>query len=199
MNHFDAVPKSLYKNAALVYKSIIQKLSFLKEVKVMMDPSPVSCGVKPYRKVTDMVLLLIILPYLLSLINLSFAQHWKIHFFPAGIILASVVFGAGGGLLAGLTGSLYSALVLGNPYLLAGNALFGLLCGIFYKKIGKIIPAVLLAYVLQLPWLIISDYYFVHLPAEFIARLAIVLFLGNVFWAALIQTGLHPVKKLFSC
>lgn len=165
----------------------------------MIDTSPVSCGVKPYRKVTDMVLLLIVLPFLLSLINLSFAQYGKIHFFSAGIILASVVFGAGGGMLAGLTGSLYSALMLGNPYLLSGNALFGLLCGIFYRKTGKIIPAVLLAYVIQLPWLIISDFYLVHLPAEFIVRLVIVLFLGNVFWAALIQTGLHPIKKLFPC
>jgi uncharacterized membrane protein len=168
-------------------------------VKIVINFSPVSCEVKPYRKAADVILLLIILPCLLSLINLNFAQNWKIHFFSAAIILAAVVFGAGGGLLAGLTGSLYSALFLGNPYILVGNALFGLLAGVFYKKTGKIIPAVLLAYLGQLPWLILSDYYFVHLPAIFIAKLAIVLFLTNAFWAALIHLSLNPIKKLFSC
>lgn len=165
----------------------------------MINSSPVSCEVKPYRRVADVFLLLIILPCLLSLINLSFAQDWKIHFFSAAIILAAVVFGAGGGLLAGLTGSLYSALFLGNPYILVGNALFGMLTGVFYKKNGKIIPAVLLAYLCQLPWLILSDCYFVHLPAIFIAKLAIVLFLTNALWAALIHLGINPIKKIFSC
>ena len=165
----------------------------------MINSSSASCEVKPYRKIADYFLLLIILPCSLSLINLSFAQDWKIHFFSATIILAAVVFGAGGGLLAGLTGSLYSALFLGNPYILVGNALFGVLSGVFYKKNGKIIPAVMLAYLCQLPWLILSDYYFVHLPAIFIAKLAIVLFLTNTLWAALIHLGINPIKKQFSC
>ena len=165
----------------------------------MINSSPASCDVKSYRKIADVLLLLIILPCLLSLINLSFAQDWKIHFFSAAIILAAVVFGAGGGLLAGLTGSLYSALFLGNPYILVGNALFGLLSGVFYKKTGEIIPTVLLAYLCQLPWLILSDYYFVHLPAIFIAKLVIVLFQTNALWAALIHLGLNPIKKIFSC
>ena len=165
----------------------------------MINSSSASCEVKPYRKIADYFLLLIILPCSLSLINLSFAQDWKIYFFSAAIILAAVIFGAVGGLLAGLTGSLYSALFLGNPYILVGNALFGVLSGVFYKKNGKIIPAVMLAYLCQLPWLILSDYYFVHLPAIFIAKLAIVLFLTNTLWAALIHLGINPIKKQFSC
>jgi hypothetical protein len=165
----------------------------------MINSSPVSCEVKTYRKIADVLLLLIILPCVFSLINLSFAQDWKIHFFSAAIILAAVVFGAGGGLLAGLAGSLYSALLLGNPYILVGNALFGVLSGVFYKKNGKIIPAVMLAYLCQLPWLILSDYYLVHLPAIFIAKLVIVLFLTNTLWAVLIHLGINPIKKLFSC
>ncbi|PKN10508.1 MAG: hypothetical protein CVU72_00985, partial [Deltaproteobacteria bacterium HGW-Deltaproteobacteria-7] len=76
--------------------------------------------------------LLIVLPFLLSLININFAQSWKLHFFPAAVILAAMVFGAGGGVVAGISGSLYSAVILGNPYLILGNALFGLLTGVFY-------------------------------------------------------------------
>ncbi|MCX5848593.1 MAG: hypothetical protein NTW65_04010 [Deltaproteobacteria bacterium] len=129
------------------------------------------------------------------MINLTFAQSWKVHFFPAAIILAALIFGATGGLIAGVAGSLYSALLLGNPYLIVGNALFGLLTGIFYKRTNKIILSVLLAFVCELPWLIITDYYFVNLPAEFIAKLVVVLFLANVLWAALMHSFNKPLRK----
>ncbi|KFO66388.1 hypothetical protein ER57_17790 [Smithella sp. SCADC] len=56
----------------------------------------------------------------------------------------------------------------------------------------NVVAAVMLAYLCELPWLILSDYYFVHLPA-------IVLFLTNTLWAALIHLGINPIKKLFSC
>lgn len=46
-----------------------------------------------------------------------------------------------------------------------------------------------------LPWLIVSDYFFVGLPAGFIVRLVVVLFLGNILWALLIQMGMKPIKK----
>ncbi|HCS77182.1 MAG TPA: hypothetical protein DIW05_05590, partial [Syntrophaceae bacterium] len=139
--------------------------------------------------------LLILLPCLLSLMNVTFAQSWKIHFFPAAIFLAAVSFGPAGGLIAGVTGSLYSAFFLGNPYLMAGNAILGVMTGVFYKKTGKIIPSVMLAFVCQLPWLVASDYYLMKLSAEFIAGLALVLFLGNLLWALLIDLTMKPVKK----
>jgi len=53
----------------------------------------------------------------------------------------------------------------------------------------------LLAYACQLPWLIASDYFFVGLPAAFIARLAVVLLLGNFLWALLIHLGMKPIQK----
>ena len=164
----------------------------------MLQSSSAVNGVKFYRRVAVALTLLIILPYMLSLINLTFAQSWKIHFFPAAIILAALIFGATGGLIAGIGGSLYSALLLGNPYLIVGNALFGLFTGIFYNKTNKIIPSVGLAFICELPWLIISDYYFMRLSMEFIAQLVVVLLLANVFWAALIQLINKPLRK-FLC
>jgi uncharacterized membrane protein len=152
--------------------------------------------VKSYRRVTIAFALLVVLPCLLSLVNLTFAQSWKIHFFPAAIILAALIFGAAGGLVAGIAGSLYFALFLGNPYLIVGNALFGLLTGVFYKKTNKIILSVLLAFAGELPWLIITDYYLINLQAIFITRLVVVLFLANVFWAALIHLNIKPLRKL---
>lgn len=151
-----------------------------------------------FLRIAQIATLLIVLPFLLSLININFAQSWKLHFFPAAVILAAIVFGAKGGLVAGLSGSLYSAILLGNPYLIIGNALFGLLTGVFYRKNGKIVPAVLMAYACELPWLIWSDYYLAHLSADFIARLVMVLLLSNLLWASLINMGIVPVKKLFN-
>ena len=161
----------------------------------MTHPSLTITGIKTYRRAAQAFGLLVLLPCLLSLVNVSFAQNWKIHFFPAAIFLAAVSFGPAGGLLAGVTGSLYSAIWMGNPYLLAGNAILGLMTGLFFRKTSGIIPSVLLAYACQLPWLIVSDYFFVGLPAEFIARLAVVLLLGNLFWALLIHLSMKPIKK----
>ncbi len=161
----------------------------------MTSPSLTITSVKPYRRAALAIVLLVLLPCLLSLVNVSFAQNWKIHFFPAAIFLAAVSFGPAGGLIAGVTGSFYSALWLGNPYLMAGNAILGLMTGLFFRKTSSIIPSVLLAYACQLPWLIASDYFFVGLPAAFIARLAVVLLLGNFLWALLIHLGMKPIQK----
>jgi hypothetical protein len=153
-------------------------------------------GVKSYYKAISAFSLLVLLPFLLSLINITFAESWKIHFFPAAIILAAIVFGAIGGIIAGISGSLYSALFLGNPYILVGNALFGLLIAVFYKKSNKIVPSVLLAYLCELPWLILTDYYLVHLPAVFVAKLVVVLLLANILWAVLINISIKQIRKL---
>lgn len=162
----------------------------------MINSSLAANGVKLNRRATIAFALLVLLPLTLSLIDLTFVQNWKVHFFPAAIILAALIFGATGGVIAGVAGSLYSALLLGNPYLIVGNALFGLLTGIFYKKTNKIILSVLMAFICELPWLIITDYYFMHLPSGFIAKLVVVLFLANVLWSALIQLINKPLRKL---
>ncbi|HPD56582.1 MAG TPA: hypothetical protein P5294_01435 [Smithellaceae bacterium] len=154
-------------------------------------------GINTYRKAISAFVLLFALPILLSVINITFAESWKIHFFPAAVILAAVILGLPGGIVAGISGSLYTALFLGNPYVLVGNALFGAMAALFYKKTGKVILSVLLAYMIQLPWLILTDYYLAGLSADFIARLVVVLLLGNVLWAALIQANIVPLRKLF--
>lgn len=160
-------------------------------------PLTAESNVALYRKAASVFTLLVLLPCLFSLINIPFAQSWKLHFFPAAIILAAIVFGATGGVVAGISGSLYSALFLGNPYIIVGNALLGLLIAVFYKKNENIILCVLLAYACELPWLILTDYYFVHLSAEFIAKLVIVLLLANILWAVLIQINIKHIRKLF--
>lgn len=153
-------------------------------------------GVNIYRRIGIALTVMVILLFLLSLINLTFAQNWKVHFFPAAIIGYALILGAAGGLVAGIVGSLYSALLLGNPYLIAGNALFGFLTGVFYKQTHKIILSVVLAFICELPWLMVSDYYFMRLPAEFIIRLVVVLSLTNMLWASLIRFLHQPLRRL---
>ncbi len=149
-----------------------------------------------YRKAVSVLTILILLPFLLSLINISFAQSWKLHFFPAAIILAAVFYGVTGGFVAGISGSLYTALFLGNPYIIAGNVIFGMLAALFYKKSENLVLSAILACICQLPWLILTDYYLVHLSAEFIARLVVVLLIANIFWAVLISINLKHIRKL---
>ena len=161
----------------------------------MTNTTMTLAGVKSYRRAALAFGLLVLLPCFLSLVNVTFAQSWKIHFFPAAIFLAAISFGPAGGMIAGVTGSLYSAILLGNPYLIVGNALMGFLTGVFFRKTSKIIPSAMLAFACQLPWLIVSDYYFVGLPAMFIAKLAVVLFLGNLLWALLTSLGMKPIRK----
>ena len=158
----------------------------------------IQSNAKYYRKAISIFFVLILLPLSLSLINITFAESWKIHFFPAAVILAAIVFGPAGGVIAGISGSIYTALFLGNPYIIVGNALFGLLTAIFYKKTGKVVFSALLAYVCELPWLILTDYYLAHLTADFIAKLVIVLFLGNLLWATIIELSIKPIRKLFN-
>jgi len=161
----------------------------------MANSSLTITSLKSYRRAGLAFGLLVLLPCLLSLINVTFAESWRIHFFPAAIFLAALSFGPAGGLIAGVTGSLYSAFLTGNPYLIAGNALLGFMAGVFFRKTGKMVWAALLAFACQLPWLIVSDYFFVHLPAAFIAKLVLVLFLGNLLWALLIDLAMKPIKK----
>jgi hypothetical protein len=161
----------------------------------MINPSLSAPGVLSRRRIAQAFGLLVLLPCILSLINVTFAESWKLHFFPAAIFLAAISFGPAGGLAAGVTGSLYSAVFIGNPYLLAGNAILGLMTGVIFRKTSKIIPSVLIAFACQLPWLIVSDYYWMGLSAGFIARLVVVLFLGNLLWALLIAMGMKQVRK----
>lgn len=147
------------------------------------------------RKFAVTITLLLIFPFVLSMINLEFAQHWKVHFFPAAIILAALIFGAAGGLLAGVAGSLYTAMLLGNPYLIVGNAILGFLTGFFYKKTNKLMLSVILAFLCQLPWLIVTDYYFMNLSVAFITKLIVVLLLADILWAAVIQLMNKPLRR----
>ena len=91
--------------------------------------------------------------------------------------------------------SFYSALIMSNPYILVGNAILGLFVGLFFRYGLNVVISVLLAYLVQLPWLIVTDYYFVGLSVVFIRGLVIALFVSNMIWAVVAHYSLKPIRK----
>ncbi len=144
--------------------------------------SQISFDIKWNRKNLILFLSLIVLPNLLGLFNLSTPWGFKIHFFQLAIFIAAAIYGPKGGALSGLVGSIYSAIIMSNPYLLVGNVILGFFVGLFVRLKLPLLLAVLFAYCLQLPWLIITDYYLVHLEMRFIIGLILSLAASNIIW-----------------
>lgn len=155
-----------------------------------------SFNIKWSYKTISLFFILLILPNFLGMINLATPWGFKIHFFQLAIFIAALIYGPKGGALAGLVGSTYSALIMNNPYIMIGNVILGFFAGLFNKFEWNIIIVVLLAYGIQLPWLIISDYYLMHLPPTFINGLIISLAVSNIIWAIVASYTIKPIKKL---
>ena len=67
--------------------------------------------------------------------------------------------------------------------------------GLFAKYGLHAVISVMLAFLIQLPWLVITDYYFVHLPAGFIISLVIALTVSNLIWALIAHRIATPLKN----
>lgn len=157
-----------------------------------------SFDVKWNFRTISLFLFLLLLPNFLGLINLPTVFGFKIHFFQLAVFLATLIYGPSGGLLSGLIGSAYPALIMHNPYIIGGNAILGFFVGLFVRYRIATIFAVWLAFLIQLPWLIITDYYFMHLPVAFITALIFALAISNTIWAIIAHYAAKPIKKSFS-
>jgi hypothetical protein len=153
-----------------------------------------STGLEWNLRTISVFLLLVFLPNLLGMINIS-AAGFKIHFFQLAVILAAAVYGPVGGLAAGLVGSINSAMIMHNPYLIVGNMILGLFAGLFIRKGFNAVQAVLLAFAIQLPWLIVTDLYLVHLPISIITSIIIALLISNTIWSVVVHYSAKQVKK----
>ena len=151
-----------------------------------------------YKNISFFIVLLA-LPNLLGSINLSTPFGFKIHFFQLAVFLAAAIYGPYAGLMSGLFGSVYSAFVMHNPYIIIGNAILGFFAGLFIRYGFNTIIAVALAYVIQLPWLVLSDYYLAGLSFVFIYKLVIALTISNMLWAVIAHYTAKPLKKALRC
>jgi uncharacterized membrane protein len=139
---------------------------------------------------------IILLPNLLSVFNIPTSYGFNIHFFQLAIILAAILYGPTGGMISGLVGSIYSAVMMNNPYLIVGNIILGLCVGLFVRYKWNTIAAVLTAFAIELPWLIGTDYYLMHMPIMIIMTLIGALFLSNLIWAVVAHYSSKPLKNL---
>ncbi len=151
------------------------------------------------EKTIGVLIGLALLPNLLGMINLATPWGFKIHVFQAAIFLAALLLGRWAGLIAGLGGSLYVAAALSNPFILFGNALLGFFTGHFTEKGFRPVVAVMLAFAIQLPWLVVTDHLFMGLSWSFIGALVLSLAVSNLVWAVAAAWAAGPLKRLLGC
>ncbi len=114
----------------------------------------------------------------------------KIHFMQLPIILSGLALGPWVGGLVGFTGAAAMAfnLVPTNPYILLGNAILGFFTGLFYLYLGKmkvrpIIPqvtSVLGAYIVQAPYVYVTDVYLMRMPQSLVLTILLKLLLEDI-------------------
>lgn len=150
------------------------------------------------HKTVSFLIFLIIFPNLLGMVNVSTVAGFKIHTFQIAIIMAALLYGPKGGALAGLIGSTYSAIALANPYIAVGNGILGFFVGLFSRYGYNTVLAVFMAFSIQIPWLILTDYYLVNLPMNFIILLLFALAVSNLIWAAVAHFSKDRIKSLLT-
>ncbi|MFA6436040.1 MAG: hypothetical protein WCW30_02800 [Candidatus Gracilibacteria bacterium] len=111
------------------------------------------------------------------------------------IFLAAYFYGAKGGLLSGTIGSFYSAWMMHNPYILIGNAILGFFVGLFIQYNVGLFWSILLAYCIQLPWLVLTDYFLIHMPLPVLEKLILSLCLSNMIWGLTTKMMIKPIKN----
>jgi len=79
-----------------------------------------------------------------------------IHFFQLAIFLCGILAGPYAGLLSGAVGSLYMS-VTKIPFVVGGIAILGFSVGLFAKKVRPVFAG-LLAWLVQAPYVLVTDY-----------------------------------------
>ncbi len=122
----------------------------------------------------------------------------RIHFFQYLIFLAAIIYGPIGGLISGGFGSVWTAVALDNPYIIVGNMLLGSLFGLFVRLKWNIILAVVTAYLIQLPWLWVTDIYLVNMPVNVVKGIVVALFFSDILWAVVASWSSKYVEGLIA-
>lgn len=127
----------------------------------------------------SMLVILMALPNVLGMININLIG-FKLHFFQYAIFLAAMMYGSVGGVMAGSVGSLYSAIAMGNPYIILFNGLLGFLFGKFYK--GNEFSALAKTLAVQIPVIVLFDYFIVGIPMNILNYIIISLLVTDFIW-----------------
>jgi thiamine transporter ThiT len=124
-----------------------------------------------------------------------------VHFFQLAIFLCGILAGPWAGLLGGAVGGLYMSATK-IPFVLGGIAILGCSAGLFAKKVSPV-SAGLLAWLVQAPYVIVTDYVWFTLFAGMSSAIAwmivtpimISLTLEAIICAILANIIAHYVKR----
>ena len=134
-------------------------------------------------------------PNVLGMVVLQTPFGFKFHFFQILVFFAALAYGKWGGAVAGTTGSLFTAVALGNPFIVVGNGLLGFFTGLFAKRTNPVF-AVTAAFLIQLPWLYFTDL-LVGMPETAVQGVAVGLFFSNLVWAGVAWLLFKRIGKAF--
>lgn len=151
-----------------------------------MEFDKYSLGIKYNFSQIGIFTFVVLLPNLLGMLNFTM-MGFKLHFFQLGIVIAAMLYGPIGGISAGLIGSIFSSVMMHNPYIIAGNMILGFFIGLFFRNGLNVIIATLFAYFIQLPFLFVTDYYLIGMPLPAIVAIIISLFISNTMWATIVH------------
>lgn len=144
------------------------------------------------------LLLLAVVPNFLGLFSFQTQFGFRIHFFQYLIFIVAATYGPIGAAAVGAIGSVYTAVALHNPYLIIGNVILGFFAGLFVKRTASIVVAAMAAYLIQLPWLWISDVYLAGMPHPAVKVAVVSLLVSNLLLAGLAQLTSRPFKEWVS-
>ena len=124
-----------------------------------------------------------------------------VHFFQLAIFLCGILAGPWAGLLGGIVGGLYMSATK-IPFVLGGIAILGGSAGLFAKKVSPV-SAGLLAWLVQAPYVLVTDYVWFTLFAGMSSAIAwtivtpimISLTLEAIICAILANIIAHYVKR----
>ena len=151
-------------------------------------------GIKFSRRSAMLLAFLALLPNALGMIVLQTPFGFKFHLFQIAVFMAALLYGKWGGALSGAAGSVYTAIALGNPFVIGGNVILGFFAGAFAKKVN-IVFAVLAAFAMQVPWLYVTDL-LAGMPEAAVQGAIIALLFSNIFWAALAGLVFKRIRAL---
>lgn len=152
-------------------------------------------NIKWSLKTITLLAFLAIFPNILGLLHITILGV-RIHFFQYLIFLAAIIYGPLGGLISAAFGSLYTAIALNNPYIMIGNMILGTLFGLFIRLKWNMILAALTAYLIQLPWLWVTDIYLADMPVNIVKGIVVALFFSNILWAVVAKVTYKRIYRI---
>jgi len=143
-----------------------------------------------------LLLLLSILPNWLGMYHYTTTFGLRIHFFQYLIFVAAIIYGPIGGLISGAFGSIWTAISLNNPYIVFGNMILGFFAGLFLRYGLNIILSVLIAYLIQLPWLWFTDIYLANMPIRIVKMVVVALLFSDILCGFIAWITAKPIREI---